>query len=64
MKKWYCVTTTFDDRGKVTANITDTNVSAERPANTFRETPQKDIYNDWFSTEKEAIKYCEEAKFA
>lgn len=64
MKKWYCVTTTFDDRGNVTANITDTKESAERPKNEVYETTTEDVYMNWFATEKEAIKYCEQAKFA
>lgn len=59
MKTWYCVTSTYDDRGRVTAMITRMKAD-EKPESTFRETTAKDIYTEWFGTMKEAEKYQRE----
>ncbi len=64
MKTWYCVTSSFDDRGRVTAGITATTQADEKPENTSTSTRRKDIYNDWFGTEAEARQFVEEAKLA
>lgn len=56
MKTWYCVTSTYDDRGRVTAMITSMKAD-EKPESTFRETATKDIYTEWFGTMKEAEEY-------
>lgn len=64
MKTYYCVTTTFDDRGRVTAAITDTREAESKPESTMKETRKADIYNDWYSTRKEALAAVEEAKRA
>lgn len=64
MKTWYCVTSSFDDRGCVTAGITDTVQAEEKPESSYTETKTKDIYNDWFGSEAEARKFVEEAKTA
>lgn len=64
MKTWYCVTSSFDDKGRVTANITNTKEAEECPESTFKSTSRKDIYNDWFGSEEEAKAWIEESKKA
>ena len=64
MKTWYCVTSTFDDKGRITANITSTCESETKPDSTFSSTSRKDIYNDWFGSRKEAMIFVESSKTA
>lgn len=64
MKTYYCVTTSFDDKGKVTAGITNQIEAEEKPESTFRETRRKDIYNDWFESMEDAQTFIEESKRA
>lgn len=64
MKTYYCVTTTFDDKGRVTATITNTIEADKKPENTFKSTSRKDIYNDWFDNINAANSCIEEAKRA
>ena len=64
MKTWYCVTSTFDNRGRATANITATCQSETKPESTFTSTSRKDIYNDWFGSRKEAMVFVAGAKTA
>lgn len=61
MKTWWCVTSSFDDRGHVTAGITDTKKQDEQPESTVFSTPRKDIYCDWFCSIEEARSYVHEA---
>ena len=55
--KYYCVTSTYDDRGHVTAHITNEIESDEKPENSFHETPKKDIYHDWFNDQVRAFEF-------
>lgn len=64
MKTWYCVMSSFDDKGRVTAAITATREAKSKPENTFTSTARKDIYCDWFGTIKEAQDFVKEAKKA
>lgn len=64
MKTYYCATTSFDDRGRVTAALTNIIEAEEKPENEFRETHRKDIYIDWFESEEEANAFIEQAKSA
>lgn len=64
MKTYYCVTSSFDDRGRATANITDMIKAEEKPESTYTSTRRKDIYNDWFESEKEAQEYVEQTRIA
>lgn len=41
MKTWYCVTSSFDDRGRVTANITATKGSQSVPGKHLYKYKQK-----------------------
>lgn len=64
MKTYYCVTSSFDDKGRVTAGITATVETESKPESTYTSTSRKDIYNDWFEDIEEAKKFVEEAKAA
>lgn len=64
MKTWYCVTSSFDDKGRAVAAITGTKEAETCPESTFTSTRRKDIYNDWFETIEEAQKWAEQARCA
>ena len=64
MKTWYCVTSSFDDRGKAAAAITATVEAEEKPDNSHSSTSRKDIYNDWFDSYEEAQQFAEDARCA
>ena len=64
MKTYYCVTSTFDDRGRVTANITNQIEAEQMPESSYTSTSRKDIYNDWFESEQDAREFVEQAKNA
>lgn len=51
---WYCVTSSFDDKGRGIAAITDICESAIQPKRRFKHTSRKDIYIDWYGSEKAA----------
>lgn len=61
---YYCVTTSIDNRGRVTANITNTQEASKRPESSFFSTCRKDIYNDWFSDLESAQLFVREARKA
>jgi len=50
--------------GRATANITDMIKAEEKPESTYTSTRRKDIYNDWFESEKEAQEYVEQTRIA
>ena len=60
MKTFYCVISTFDDRGRTAAAITDVIEAEKAPEDTYKSTRQKDIYVNWFSSEKEARQYVKD----
>ncbi len=62
MNTYYCVTSTFDDRGNVSAHITRELEAAEKPESTYTSTSRRDIYNDWFDSLEAAEEFVEEAK--
>ncbi len=64
MKKYYCVTISFDNRCRVTAGITNMVEASAKPESTFTSTSRKDIYNDWFDSFEEAKQFVEEARVA
>ena len=64
MKNYYCVTSSYDNKGHVVANITDIKEAARKPRRGFASTKDKDIYIDWFGSEKEAEKFVNECKNA
>ena len=64
LKTYWCVTSSFDDRGRVTAAITRVVEAAEKPQNSSTSTKRKDIYSDWFDSREAALAHIEEAKRA
>lgn len=64
MKTYWCVTTSFDDNGRVVSAITSTIEAVCKPENTSKSTSRKDIYNDWFESREEAEDWVNEAKRA
>lgn len=62
--KYYCVTTTFDDCGRVTAALTDIVQADEKPKNGYKYTLHRDIYTDWFDSLRAAKKHIADAKKA
>lgn len=64
MKTYWCVTTSVDNRGRVVANITNVIEAVCKPESSSTSTSRRDIYNDWFESEREAQAFVEEAKRA
>lgn len=64
MKTYYCVCTSYDDRGRVVSNIVDTVDANRRPENSYKSTSRKDIYLDWFDTLSAAQAHVNEAPLA
>ena len=64
MKTYWCVTSSFDDRGRATAAVTDSIKAISKPESTFISTSRKDIYNDWFDSLEAARDDAEQAKGA
>ena len=64
MKTFYCVTTSFDDYGRVTAGITNALEAESKPESTYTSTRRKDIYSDWFDTLEDAKAFVAEARNA
>ena len=64
MNTYYCVVETYDDRGRVTAAITDSRQAEEQPEDTFASTKRKDIYVNWYDSYGDALQAVENAKRA
>lgn len=64
MKTFWCVTTSYDDRGRVISHITNTVQAAEKPEDTYVSTRRRDIYNDWFESREAAEEHVKEARTA
>ena len=62
--KFYEVTTCFYDNGKVTAAITGTVESDQKPTDTSDNNDKCDVYKDWFETEEAANQFIKDAKEA
>lgn len=62
--KFYEVTTCFYDNGKVTAAITRTVESDQKPTDTSDNNDKCDVYKDWFETEEAANQVIKDAKEA
>ena len=60
-RTYYCVTTSFDDKGRVVSAITSTVEASRKPKNSFSSTARKDIYIDWFPSLAKAKAYVQEA---
>ena len=57
MKTFYCVTSTFDNKGDGWAGITDKREAETAPESTFKSTRRNDIYTDWFESYEEAERF-------
>ena len=64
MKTWYCVTSSFDDRGHCKAAVTYFCESETEPKNEYFCKSGRDIYKDWFDSEEKARVFAESVKFA
>lgn len=64
MKRWYCVIETYDDYGRVTANLVDVAETDEKPVDTAESTDTKDIYCTWYGSEQEANRAIKDALMA
>ena len=60
MKTYYCVMTSFDDKGHTMSRITSTKETDEMPENSFKSTRNRDIYTDWFEDYEEAVRFVED----
>ena len=60
MKTYYCVMTSFDDKGHTMSHITSTKETDEMPENSFKSTRNRDIYTDWFDDYEEAVRFVED----
>ena len=50
MKTYYCVTSTFDNKGRCFASITEERECETVPDGSFRSTKKADYYTDWFDS--------------
>lgn len=57
VKTYYCVMSSFDDRGRTAAAIVKTVQAKEKPADEYRSTSRKDIYVDWYPSLAEAERH-------
>ena len=64
MKTWYCVTSSVDNKGRMTAAITETVEAATCPPSTCLFTRRRDVYKNYFGTRDEAAAFVEEARSA
>ena len=64
MKTYYCVTSSVDDRGRMTAAVTESVKAQACPKSSCTSTRRKDIYKDWFESRKEAEVFADEARSA
>lgn len=60
--KYFKVVTTFDNRGKVKAGLTDIIESTSCPENSCESCGNKDIYVDYFPSELQALNFINEAR--
>lgn len=63
MKTFYCVITTFDDKGRVSAALTSARAEI-KPENTRSSNARRDVYEDWYSSRRSANNFLETAKRA
>ena len=64
MSKFWCVASSFDDKGRVTAAVANVIEAEKKPENSFKSTRRRDIYFDWFESQEAADEFVEEAKRA
>ena len=60
--KFYCVSSTYFDDGRCSANLVDIIEAEEKPKDTHIHAARADRYCDWFSTSIEAEAFIAETK--
>ena len=64
MKTYYCVVSSFDNHGRVTAAIVDAKEAEQCPESTTHSDSRKDVYIDWYDSHEEAAKAVENTRLA
>lgn len=59
---YWCVVTSVYDDGRVSCNIVDTVTAERRPESVYNSSARKDVYIDYFDSQKEAEEYAEEGR--
>jgi len=59
---WYCVSSTYFDDGRCSANLIDIVEAEEKPRDTHKVCRNCDRYCDWFATAIEAEAFIAETK--
>ena len=62
METYYCVKSSVDNQGRMTAAITESVEAEVQPADTYISTSRKDIYTDWFESREEAEQFVRDAR--
>lgn len=62
METYYCVKSSVDNHGHMTATITESVEAEKQPADTYISTSRKDIYTDWFESREEAEQFVRDAR--
>lgn len=62
MNTYYCVKSSVDNHGHMTAAITESVEADTMPQGTFTATQHKDIYTDWFESREEAEQFVRDAR--
>ena len=60
VKPWYCVTSSFDDRGITRAAIVKHVEAKKKPSPEFKQLSTRDVYSDWFGTFEAASQFVEQ----
>ena len=61
---YYKVVTTFDNRGRVKAGLTDIIEATNCPENSCESYGNKDVYVDYFPSELQALQFVADARRA
>lgn len=61
-KRFWSVTSSVDDRGRIIAHITAAVEAESKPEDICRHTARKDIYVDWFDSQEAAEAFIKEAR--
>lgn len=64
IRTWYCVTSSYDDKGNAIAAITAIQEALKQPESTYTSIKRKDIYCDWYGNQEEAQAAVEAVKKA
>lgn len=60
-KDYYCVVSSYDDKGKSISAVSDVIYTNHKPENSFKSLKHSDVYTDWFDNKEEAIRFVEES---